>query len=222
MLRAVIRPPTKKHTATVIFLHGLGDSGHGWSSIADSLSSSLPHVKFIFPHAPSIPITLNFGMSMPGWYDIFSLENLDKHDEKGLLNSVSQVNSLISQEINQHGISASRIVLGGFSQGAAMSYLTGVTSELKLGGIIALSGYLPLGNKISTMVTETSKAVPIFAGHGTADPVVRYEYGTKSVDALKKLGYNVDFKSYRGMEHSSCQQELVDIAQFLAKTIPDA
>ncbi|OMJ20829.1 Acyl-protein thioesterase 1 [Smittium culicis] len=185
----------KKHTASVIFLHGLGDNGHGWSSIASQMAEQLPHVRFIFPHAPERPITLNFGMQMPGC-------------------------ELIEAEISQ-GISSDRIVISGFSQGAAMSYLTGLTYPKKLAGIAALSGYLPIHNKIFSLENiDVNSKIRIFSAHGTADPVVRYELGENSVKELQKNGYSVQFCSYPGMEHSSSEQELRDLTSFLSTVLP--
>jgi predicted esterase len=150
MLPVITVPSVAKHTATVIFLHGLGDSGAGWSDVGKMFNRTHPHIKWIFPHAPAIKITVNGGMKMPGWYDIVSLDRIEaKQDKLGLSNSRDQINELLEHEISL-GIPSSKIVLGGFSQGAAMSLLTGLSCQWKLGGIVALSGYLPLGDEIDT------------------------------------------------------------------------
>ncbi|PWA02084.1 hypothetical protein BB558_001788 [Smittium angustum] len=206
MLKFVSRNSIKKHTATVIFMHGLGDSGHGWAPVADNLSTILPHVKFIFPHAST---------SNSEFWDVNAFM-----DEKGLFESFEKVKQLIKSEIDS-GISSERIVVGGFSQGAAMAYLVGLTLDQKLSGIAALSGYVPIHNKIFSMVSEQNKSIRIFAGHGTADPVVRYELGLRSVEELKKNGYNIDFHTYNGLEHSTCPQELMDLANFLQTSLPE-
>ena len=132
-------------------LHGLGDSGHGWSDLGNQLSRLHPHVKWIFPSAASIPITVNGGMKMPGWYDIVSLDKIQaKQDKNGMLASSVEIGNLIKEQTN-FGIQPSRVVLAGFSQGGAMSLLTGLTFNSKLAGIVCLSGYLPLGEEIDSL-----------------------------------------------------------------------
>ncbi|KAK9720710.1 hypothetical protein K7432_003986 [Basidiobolus ranarum] len=217
-LTSVIQAARGKHSATVIFIHGLGDSGNGWAPATASIAPLLPHVKFVLPNAPNQPVTLNNGMAMPSWYDIYSLEAIDREeDEKGMLASSRSINSLIQKEIDA-GIPANRIVLAGFSQGSAMSLLTGLTTEYKIAGIVALSGYLPLRNTIFSMVAD--KKVPIFMGHGTADPVVQFQFGQMSSEQLQAKGYNVEFHAYPGMAHSCCDEELRHMAKFLQTVIP--
>lgn len=151
MLSAINISPKVAHTATVIFLHGLGDSGSGWSDVGRMFATAFPHIKWIFPNAPSLRITVNQGALMPGWYDIVSLERIAAaQDKKGMLKSCEEINKFIDHEIS-NGINSKRIILGGFSQGAAMSLLTGLTTQKQLGGIVALSGYLPLGEEIDGM-----------------------------------------------------------------------
>ncbi|WVR08963.1 acyl-protein thioesterase 1 [Kwoniella sp. DSM 27419] len=226
--------PKEVHTATVIFLHGLGDSGHGWLPVAKMLWKSFPHVKWILPHAPAIPITLNRGMSMPGWFDISTLDKLTNSaydDEQGMNASVASVDKLIQAEVDA-GISEDRIVVGGFSQGGAISILTALTSKRKLGGVIGLSTWLPLNHKAEEIKTSHAKDTAIFLGHGTVDPVVDYEYGQQSVEILtKKLGFpllpegttfarpGIRFESYRGMPHSSCPQEIEDLKAWLTEAL---
>jgi predicted esterase len=162
--------------------------------------SKFEEVQFIFPNAPSIPITLNMGMRMPGWYDIKSLSSLDarEEDEAGINKSTEYFHGLIDQEIAK-GIPANRIVIGGFSQGGAMSLLSGVTSKNQLGGIFGLSCYLLLQKKIKDMIPEGSpnQNTPIFMGHGDADQVVAHKWGKMSADELTKHGYKVDFRTYK-------------------------
>ena len=207
--------PTTKHTASVIFLHGLGDSGHGWREVGQLLGPALPHIKWIFPHSPERSITVNGGARMPGWYDIISLERIvGQEDEVGMLESKSLIQELIDAELDL-GIPNTRIIVGGFSQGAAMSLLTGLGSKIKLGGLAVLSGYLPLGPKLASWQESANKETPIFMAHGSADPVVLYSNGKDSADRLIKSGYQVDFKTYSGMGHSSCNEELSDLVSFL-------
>ncbi|KAK4055415.1 hypothetical protein OIO90_003253 [Microbotryomycetes sp. JL221] len=212
-----------QHTATVIFLHGLGDSGAGWAPMAYMMRDSprQTHVKWILPTAPIQPVTMNHGYKMNSWFDIYDLRPGGTEDEKGLLESVSTVQKLIKQEID-NGIDPSRIIVGGFSQGAAISVLTGITTEYKLGGIVALSGFLTLSNKVKSMMVEHAPKYPLFWGHGTDDPVVAYEWGKRSVDKLRELGWNnIQFETYRGLPHSFCEPERVDFEAWLAKVIPE-
>ncbi|KAK1907377.1 hypothetical protein P3342_005703 [Pyrenophora teres f. teres] len=178
----LVVPALKRHTATVIVAHGLGDSGAGWIFLAENWRrrSKFEEVKFIFPNAPNIPITLNMGMSMPGWYDIKSLSTLDSRaeDEKGIIESQKYFHSLIDEEVAK-GIPANRIVIGGFSQGGAMSILSGVTYKNQLGGIFGLSCYLLLQKKIKDLIPtdNPNQQTPIFMGHGDADQVVAHKWG---------------------------------------------
>ncbi|KAJ3192692.1 hypothetical protein HK101_006114 [Irineochytrium annulatum] len=217
-LRSVVINATGKHTATVLFLHGLGDTGHGWSPVATELSEKLPHAKFILPHAPSIPISINNGFSMPGWYDIKSLSRHDRgfEDEAGMMKTVDTINTLIKNEVDA-GIPSKRIVLGGFSQGAAMSLLTSLVTAHKLGGIIGLSGYLPLNHDVDKLAKDVNQWTPYFMGHGDSDEVVEYQWGQMSAAKLKELGRDVVFKTYKNMGHSACQPEVQDVLAFLKK-----
>lgn len=214
-------PASAKHTATVIFVHGLGDTGKGWASAVENWRrrQRLDEVKFILPHAPSIPITCNWGMKMPGWYDIVSLipptvhspaadtlqqridgnaESLRQNeDEAGILLSQAYFHDLIQKEIDS-GIPADRIVLGGFSQGGAMSIFAGLTAKVKLAGIVAMSSYLLLSLKFADLLPkpEFNKATPLFMAHGDSDQVVNTALGKKSFDLLKSMGYNATLKIY--------------------------
>ncbi|KAJ2509701.1 hypothetical protein GGI11_003122 [Coemansia sp. RSA 2049] len=220
-LPAAIVRARSTHTASVIFIHGLGDSGHGWVPVAQILSQSLPHVKFIMPHAPEQAVTVNGGFRMPSWYDIKSLEKIaGDEDEAGMNASMMKINDLIRSEVDA-GIPANRIVLGGFSQGAALTLFTGLQSERRFAGLAVLSGYLPIRDKILTRATDASKKVPVFQAHGTADEVVMFQYGEMTSEVLKKNGYNVDFRTYRHMGHSTCNDEIKDLGQFLSKQLPE-
>ncbi|KAI9688270.1 MAG: hypothetical protein M1822_001777 [Bathelium mastoideum] len=197
---ALVVPALKRHTATVIVSHGLGDSGAGWVFLAENWRrrGKFEEVSFVFPNAPTIPITINMGMRMPGWYDITSFDDLSvREDETGILRSRDTMHSLISAEVAK-GIPSNRIVLGGFSQGGAMSLFCGVTCPQKLAGIFGLSSYLLLQGKLRDLVPaeNPNKETPIFMGHGDADMVVRHEWGQKTADKLKEWGWNVDFRTY--------------------------
>ncbi|KAF9961310.1 hypothetical protein BGZ72_004231 [Mortierella alpina] len=222
-LTAIVHDATAKHTATVIFLHGFGDSGAGWAPVGEQLGLHLPHVKFIFPNAPAIPITVNEGMLTPAWYNILSMSTISREqDEQGLLRSQQQVMQIIHEEVEKNRIPANRIVIGGFSQGCVLGLLTALTSELKFAGVVSLSGYMPLHTKIMNIVTEANRKTPIFFGHGSADQVVKYEYGQQTVEFLQKHGYNVKLHTYPRMGHSVCPEELGDLLGFLKETVPEA
>ncbi|EKG18023.1 Phospholipase/carboxylesterase [Macrophomina phaseolina MS6] len=221
----LVVPALKRHTATVIVAHGLGDSGAGWMFLAENWRrrNKFDEVSFIFPSAPSIPITINMGMRMPGWYDIMSLSDINQRseDEAGIKRSMEYFHGLIKQEMDK-GIPSNRIVIGGFSQGGAMSLLSGVTFPHKLGGIFGLSCYLLLQNKIREMVPEENpnKDTPIFMAHGDVDPVVRYEWGQRTASKLKEWGWKVDFKTYQGLPHSADPEEIDDLEAYLRDRLP--
>lgn len=220
-----VRIPAKvaKPTASVIFLHGLGDSGDGWRHLAEEANEDgrFKHVNFIFPHAPVVPVTLNMGMKMPSWYDIASLEKIEsKQDAEGILNSAETLKRVVEEQKNE-GIPPERIVIGGFSQGAAVALATSVSAETKFGGVICLSGYLPISSKLAELKKEINNSTPHFMGHGTADDVVRFPYGKQSEEALKSSfdRTDVEFHQYEGLPHSVNFQELKDLFNFLNRVI---
>ncbi|PGH04195.1 hypothetical protein AJ79_07173 [Helicocarpus griseus UAMH5409] len=228
----LVVPALTRHTATVIMAHGLGDSGAGWLMLAQNWRRRglFDEVSFIFPNAPAIPITINFGMTMPGWYDIVKLganigadEFSRIQDERGILKSRDYFNTLIKAEIDK-GIKPSRIVLGGFSQGGAMSLFTGITHKEKLGGIFGLSCYLPLSDKLASHMPSdgsfANKETPVFMAHGDADQTVLFDWGLKTVEHLRELGMGVDFHKYPGMGHSADPLEILDLQNYLDKVIP--
>ncbi|KAI0475150.1 Phospholipase/carboxylesterase/thioesterase [Xylariaceae sp. FL0804] len=222
---ALVVPAIRRHTSTVIVAHGLGDSGAGWSFLAEEWrrKNKFLETKFVFPNAPSIPITVNMGMRMPGWYDITDFGDLANRseDERGILASQRVFHALIQDEINA-GIPTERIVLGGFSQGGAMSLMAGITSPTKLAGIFGLSCYLLLKDKVQSLVPaeNPNKQTPILMGHGDADQVVRYQWGQMTASKLREWGWNVDFKTYRGLPHSAAPEEIDDLEKYLNARIP--
>ncbi|CCO26535.1 lysophospholipase II [Rhizoctonia solani AG-1 IB] len=221
-LKFITVPPRAPHTATIIFSHGLGDTGDGWRPVATMLASQFPYVKWVLPHAPVLPITINGGMEMPGWFDLYSLgKSDDKEDEEGLLRSSKLIHNLVASE-NEAGIANERIVIGGFSQGAALSLVHGLTSEKNYAGLAILSGWFPMRKRLQSILSPTATSTPIFWGHGTADPVVPYKFGQMSADHMKgSLGFsNLQFNSYKGMAHSAEQQEIADLGAWLKSVIP--
>ncbi|TDL29642.1 Phospholipase/carboxylesterase [Rickenella mellea] len=230
-LRFLTVPPRTKHTATVIFVHGLGDTGAGWEPVAQMFGAdnALSHVKWVLPHAPTMSVTANMGMEMPSWFDILSFGFNSEEDEPGMLKTMRSLNELVGAEVDA-GMPASRIVLGGFSQGAAMSLLTGLTSERKLAGVVSLSGWLPLRAKFKSMASNCARSIPIFWGHGLDDPLVNFALGQASANFLKsEVGIpeasdgnpsGLKFKGYAGVPHSTSPQELEDVKGWLKTVLP--
>ena len=205
----------------VIWLHGLGADGHDFVDIVGHLNISLDHVKFIFPHADVIPITINGGMEMRGWYDIKSLDadSLNRViDKDGIKSSMAKVNTLIDSQIAK-GIPSENIVLAGFSQGGVIATYTVITSTRKLGGLMALSTYLPAWDDFKSSTTAINKDLPILVCHGTNDQVLPEILGKDLSDKLIAKGFSNSYKSYNGMQHSVCPQEIVDISKFLNEII---
>ncbi|KAH8666752.1 acyl-protein thioesterase-1-like protein [Xylariales sp. PMI_506] len=224
----LVIPALARHTATVVFLHGLGDSGSGWEDAVNywRRREQLNEVKFILPHAPSLAITANGGYRMPGWFDVKAfggdLESKQKNEDvPGVLKTTEYVHSLIQKEID-NGIPGDRIVIGGFSQGGAISMFSGLTAKVKLAGILAMSSFLLLHTKLHTHVPqpELNKQTSIFMAHGSVDQVIPTALAKESFDELKRQGYNASLKIYPGMAHSASPQELDDVEAYLKEVIP--
>ena len=201
-------------TAAVIWLHGLGADGNDFAGLVPQLDlSGLPPIRFIFPHAPSIPVTLNNGYVMPAWYDILGTQLQRVEDAVGIRKSALDVEALIADQVAQ-GIPPSRIVLAGFSQGCAMVLHTGLRYPKTLAGIMALSGYLPLADTVAAEKNPANQATPIFIAHGTMDPMIELGRAEASRDALIAQGCTVQWKTYQ-MPHSVHPREVADIGHFL-------
>lgn len=199
--------------ACIIWLHGLGADGNDFAAIVPELR--LPdtlRVRFIFPHAPYRAITLNNGYVMRGWYDISSLQFGSTEDEIGIMESAEQIDEFISHEI-ERGMLPQRIILAGFSQGGAIALYTGLRQPLNLGGIMALSTYVPLVGKTS-VAPGSNHELPLFMAHGLDDDIVNYKYGVESRIWLQQQGYRVDWHDYP-MTHSVCRDEIADIRHWL-------
>lgn len=215
-----IVPAARKATAAVIFLHGLGDTGHGWAEAFAGIRT--PHVKYICPHAPIMPVTLNMNMSMPSWFDIIGLSTDAEEDESGIKRAAENIKALIDQEV-KNGIPSHRIVLGGFSQGGALSLYTALTTQQKLAGVVSLSCWLPLRTSFpQASANMVNKDIHFLQCHGEADPLVPLVFGSLTVEKLKSLvnPSNVTFKTYPRMPHSACPEEMMDIKQFIEKQLP--
>jgi len=205
-------------TAAVIWLHGLGADGNDFAPIVPEMDlSGCPTIRFVFPHAPSIPVTINGGYVMPAWYDILGTNLVDRQDDRGIQKSEWAITALIENEVAR-GIPYERIVLAGFSQGCAMALHTGLRLPHKLAGIMALSGYLPLADRFADERHAANAQTPVFMAHGTQDPVVVLQRGEDSRDALAKLGHPVEWHTYP-MQHSVHPREIADIALFLTKVL---
>eukprot|EP01111_Echinosteliopsis_oligospora_P019958 TRINITY_DN9921_c0_g1_i1.p1 TRINITY_DN9921_c0_g1~~TRINITY_DN9921_c0_g1_i1.p1 ORF type:complete len:277 (+),score=67.81 TRINITY_DN9921_c0_g1_i1:17-847(+) len=221
MSKPIVLPPSQKHVGTVIFIHGLGDSGAGWADGASMIQQLNPHIKFVLPNAPVRKITLNYGMAMPGWYDIASLDERGTDDVAGLEQSRASITELIEEEHNS-GIPYSNIIVGGFSQGAVVSLYTVFQHKQPLGGCVSLSGYVPVAARYATLIHPENKATPIFMRHGDQDPLINIAFGQKSMKLLAEAGLAVDWAVEKGMGHSATPSELLDVAKFIKKRIPPA
>lgn len=200
--------------ATIIVLHGLGADGNDFEPIAQQLDlTAIGDVRFVFPHAPIMPVTINNGFRMRAWYDIVGADLARWEDEAGLRRSLAAVEELLALE-KQRGVPAHRIVLAGFSQGAAMALLTGLRHRERLAGIAALSGYLPLAATTQAERSDASALTPIFMGHGIQDNVVVVGRGRASQAALAALGYPVQWHEYP-MAHSVSMEEIADLNRWL-------
>jgi len=216
MLEKIEINPKTSAIGSVIWLHGLGANGNDFVPIiqAFDLPSHLP-LRFVFPHAPFIPVTINNGHVMRAWYDIHSLTTEHISDNAGIENSIKEVTKLIEHETTL-GIPSERIILGGFSQGSVVALSLGLTYPKRLGGIIALSGYLSHRNEIQKKLTDTTRTTPIFLAHGEKDNVVPYFLGEITFQFLQKNNCQVDWHSYP-IAHSVSIDEINDITHFLKK-----
>ena len=203
--------------ASIVLMHGLGADGNDFVPIVSQLDlEAVGPVRFVFPNAPQIPVTINNGYVMPAWYDIVSMDR-SREDEAGLRRSQAAIEELLAIE-KARGIPAERIVVAGFSQGCAMALLTGLCHPEKLAGILALSGYLPLASKTAAEQSPANATTPIFMAHGAHDPVIQQERAIASRDALTALGHPVQWHSYR-MEHSVCMEEIADVNRWLLEVL---
>jgi len=212
-----VNPPAAAHAA-VIWLHGLGADGHDFEPIVPQLQSLLPlPVRFVFPHAPRHPVTVNGGYVMRAWYDIAASDLSRGEDGDGIRESARQLDALIERELH-NGIVPRRIVLAGFSQGGAIALHTGLRYPQRLAGILALSTYLPLADALASEAHTANRDIPIFMAHGNKDTVVALPHALLSKQRLTELGYSVEWHDYE-MPHSLCNKEIADIGGWLAHTL---
>ena len=205
-------------TASVIWLHGLGADGHDFEPIVPELVAPGERaLRFVFPHAPVRPVTLNGGYPMRAWYDIVAIDRRTAEDEPGIHASQAMIAALIARE-NGRGIASERIVLAGFSQGGAMAIFAGTRYPQRLAGLIGLSCYLVLAGQFAAERVAANQATPVFLAHGSEDPVVAPVLGEQARRTLLASGYDVEWHSYR-MPHSLCPQEVADIAAWLRRVL---
>ncbi len=215
-LETVEVEPSGPAGAAVILLHGLGADGHDFEPVVPEFG--LPGARWVFPHAPVRPVTLNGGYPMRAWYDIVGLDRRSPEDEAGLAASADGVRVLVARE-KERGIPAARIVLAGFSQGGALALHTALRHPERLGGILALSTYLPLASRLADEAHPANAAVPVFMAHGAYDMVVPPALGEGSRDALLARGYDVEWRTYP-MPHSVCAEEIADARTWLRRVLP--
>ena len=213
MLKFETIEPSQPADATVILLHGLGASGYDLIDMPKLLAPGEHTIRFILPHAPSRPVTLNMGMVMPAWYDIMGLTAESREDVPGFEASREKIDWLIQQEMDR-GISSERIILGGFSQGGAMTLFTGLQAHYRLAGLIVLSAYFPCAAYTQQRLSHANRQTPIFLGHGNRDAVVPFAWGETTHEMLNDLGYPVNWHSYP-IGHEVSPVEISAVARFI-------
>ncbi len=204
--------------AAVIWLHGLGDSGHGFAPIVPELRLPAGHgIRFLFPHAPERPVTINNGFAMRAWYDIKTMDLQSRADETGVRQSAAQVQALIDKVI-AGGIAPEKIMLAGFSQGGVIALHLLPRLPYKIAGVMALSTYMCVPDQLKAEMNELNKRTPVLVAHGTMDDVVPLMAGKAAFDSLKYAGFNVSWRDYR-MAHSVCAQQVADLSQFIRQQL---
>lgn len=212
-----LNPSGDKPKASIIWLHGLGADGNDFVPIAEQLQFQETPLRFVFPHAPIRPISINNGMAMRAWYDIIEINLEAKEDLEGIQSSSTLIELLIEREMAM-GMKPEHIILAGFSQGGAIALYSGLRTQKILGGIIALSGYLPMANTLNVERSQENKNIPIFMAHGLFDPVVPLVLGEMSRQQLVNLNYQLEWHTY-SMSHTVIPQEIIDIRQFIHKVV---
>jgi phospholipase/carboxylesterase len=216
MLEKILVNQQGGESAVIIWMHGLGADGHDFAPVVQMLN--LPHIKFILPHAPYRPVTLNNGYEMRAWYDILGLQPDSPQDEAGIRDMQTTINAMIESEIAQ-GIPSNRIALAGFSQGGAMALHTATRFNQSLSGALGLSTYLPLKNMLNSEQHSANKQTPIWMAHGRFDNVIALSTAQSARQSLEAAGYPIDWHEY-DMPHSVCEEEINDIRTFLLKILP--
>jgi len=218
LLDAIQIETAPKPEAAVIWMHGLGADGHDFEPIVPELGlPARPAIRFVFPHAPLRPVTINQGHVMRAWYDIRALAGVRREDEAGVRQSARQIEALIDHE-RQRGIEARRLVLAGFSQGGAMALHVGLRHAERLAGVLALSCYLPLASTLAAEASPANRDVPIFWAHGVHDPMIPLAMAEQGRDHVAGLDYAIDYHQYP-MPHSVSAEEIADVARWLGRVL---
>lgn len=220
LYEAVTLNGTEKETAAVIFLHGLGDSGQGWADLMESIR--LPYVKYICPHAPQIPVTLNLKQVMPAWFDLMGLSPDSPQDDHGIKEAAQRIQVHIEHEM-RNGIPPNRVILGGFSQGGALSLYTALTCPQQLAGVVALSSWLPLADSFPVGESQSvNKGTPIMLCHGQNDPMIPLRFADLTASKLKSFlpPENIAYRTYPQLFHTSCPEEISEVKAFIEKHLP--
>ncbi|EWH08935.1 carboxylesterase [Catenovulum agarivorans DS-2] len=207
--------PQGEVKSLVVWMHGLGDSGHGFAPLVPELN--LPDnlgIRFVFPHAPVRPITINNGLPMRGWYDIVSFDMNNRADEKGVLTSAEQLQALIDSELAKHNLTHDKLVIAGFSQGGVMAYHLGCRQPEAPAGILSLSAYLSMPTKLAAEATEAAKTAPVLAMHGVNDEIIPVALGKQSAEVIKQAGFEVTWQDYP-MQHNVCAEQIGEISKWL-------
>lgn len=216
-IKPITLNPQTKQQGTVIFLHGLGDTGFGWLQIMEMLHKKTPHIKYILPSAPSIPVTINGGEIMPAWYDIKDTTFLARSEHcQGLSTTQKTISDLIEEEI-RNGIPSDNIMLGGFSQGGASAMYIGYTYPKKLAGLLLLSAYLPQQKEFFEKFNEVNRTTEFLMCHGDHDNVIPINWGRKASEQIKSLGVPGTILSYRDMAHEAAPEEIDDCLSFIQR-----
>jgi phospholipase/carboxylesterase len=217
-LESVIVETGPNPTFSIIWMHGLGADGHDFEPLVpEIIQAGMPSMRFVFPHAPVRPVTVNNGYRMRAWYDIVGIDRRSPEDFDGVSASTVAIGALIRRE-NESGIPTSRMVIAGFSQGGAMALHVATRAQEKFAGVIALSCYLPFARQFATERGNANLSTPIYMAHGTHDPVVPFQLGEDSKRVLEGTGYKVEWHAYP-MPHSLCQEEVADIRAFLRRIV---
>lgn len=212
--QAVIIDPEEPATASVIWLHGLGADGYDFAPLVRELDGQLLRTtRFVFPHAPRRPVTINGGYVMRAWYDVLDMDLTRRPDEAGIRSSAATLRGYVAQE-SERGVPTGRIVLAGFSQGGAVALHAAVRHPARIAGVLALSTYLPLPESTAQEAAPANRDTPMFMAHGEHDPVIPLQHAETSRDFLRRLGYRIEWHCYP-MPHAVCPQEIVDISAWL-------
>lgn len=218
LLPAVEHETAANPRYSIVWLHGLGADGHDFAPIVPELvAADWPALRFVFPHAPVRPVTVNGGLPMRAWYDIYGFDLVAKQDEAGIRTSIAATEALIDRE-RERGVPDERIFLAGFSQGGAIALAAGLRHAKRLAGIVALSTYLPIADTLAAERSAANADVPIFQAHGSFDPVVVPPRGSASRDLMQELGYRVDWHGYP-MAHAVCAEEIADLRTWLGRRL---